>query len=158
MSGMSFVDLTSSSPPGQQQNLNAYGLYNTRNLPSLDMPPERKRRRLNDDSVAGPSAPSARLTHSGNPAIGSQMRPPDDIEAVDMSASSPKLLKSRAKQQEDAVKAQQPEMEPSRSTLTAYKCPVCMDTPEDATTTTCGMPIASSCFPFSLCALANDEI
>jgi hypothetical protein len=50
-------------------------------------------------------------------------------------------LKTIAKQQQDVILAQQKEMvdsERSRSTLLAYKCPVCMDTPVDATATLCG--------------------
>ena len=67
----------------------------------------------------------------------------DDIEAVDLTdgVNKTQISKTLSKQQEDAVKAQQHQMtdsEDGRSILAAYKCPVCMDTPEDATTTVCG--------------------
>lgn len=150
MSGMSFVDLTASSPAGQQQNLDSYSLYNMQNSPSLSMPPERKRRRLNvaPGLSAPPSSPVDNFLNSA-----------DDIETVDMTTSGtpPTVSKARAKQQEDAVKSQQPEMEPSRSALMAYKCPVCMDTPEDATTTTCGMLILLI-LTYLLCARANTQL
>jgi hypothetical protein len=45
-----------------------------------------------------------------------------------------------AKQREDAVKAQAAaDPEEGRTSLTATKCAICMDTPTDATTTICGM-------------------
>lgn len=64
------------------------------------------------------------------------------IESIDLTeVDKPSALdKALAKQREDAVKAQHDgESKNGRSLLTAYKCPVCMDTPEDATTTVCGM-------------------
>ena len=66
----------------------------------------------------------------------------EPIESIDLTeAEGPSsLAKILAKQREDAVKAQQDlEQEKGRSLLTAYKCPVCMDTPVDATTTVCGV-------------------
>lgn len=66
----------------------------------------------------------------------------EPIESIDLTeAEGPSsLAKILAKQREDAVKAQQgSEQEKGRSLLTAYKCPVCMDTPVDATTTVCGV-------------------
>lgn len=93
---------------------------------------ERKRRRTSNDrsstsSTASPGAEEA-----------------DPIESIDLTevdgASS--LDKALAKQREDAVRAQQnQEEEKGRSVLTAFKCPVCMDTPVDATSTVCGMYI-----------------
>jgi hypothetical protein len=45
-----------------------------------------------------------------------------------------------AKQREDAVKAQAAaDPQEGRTSLTATKCAICMDTPTDATTTICGM-------------------
>lgn len=139
-----FVDLTSSSPHGQRLSSNPYGTDNAHASVSSNMPQDRKRRRLNDGSLSGPSTSSFHsepLTRAHYPPYEYQTTPLNDVEAVDMTgtSSSPEFLKAVSKQQEDAVKAQQPEMEPSRSILAAYKCPVCMDTLEDATTTTCGM-------------------
>jgi rubrerythrin len=57
------------------------------------------------------------------------------------------LAKALAKQREDAIKAQKStegEKE-SGSILIAYKCPVCMDTPEDATSTACGHLFCHRC-------------
>lgn len=66
------------------------------------------------------------------------------IESIDLTDvdDSSALAKALSKQREDAVKAQQGlQSENARSALTAYKCPVCMDTPVDATSTSCGTQI-----------------
>ena len=66
------------------------------------------------------------------------------IESVDLTeVDSPSgLSKALSKQREDAVKAQQQshgsESGGRSSSLTSYTCPVCMDTPTNATTTICG--------------------
>lgn len=62
------------------------------------------------------------------------------IEAIDLTEGPSALSQALAKQREDAVRAQQDAAhEKGHSILTAYKCPVCLDTPVDATTTVCGM-------------------
>lgn len=66
----------------------------------------------------------------------------DEDDPIDLTESEgpSALSKALSKQREDAVRAQQvAEHENGRSLLTAYKCPVCMDTPVDATSTACGM-------------------
>lgn len=61
------------------------------------------------------------------------------IESVDLTGAS-EVAKTVAKQTEDAIKAQQDEKkDKSQSILAAYRCPICMDPPENATTTSCGM-------------------
>lgn len=88
-----------------------------------------KRRHDGDDATnAGPS---------------SRPRVEGPIQAIDLTEvdSSSELAKTLSSLREDAVKAQQPtesEINRSQSILGAYKCPVCMDTPEDATSTACG--------------------
>lgn len=63
----------------------------------------------------------------------------EPIESIDLTEQEDSLAKTLAKQREDAIKAQQStEGTRGRSLLNAYKCPVCMDTPEDATSTSCG--------------------
>lgn len=64
-----------------------------------------------------------------------------NIESVDLTEveDDNALSKALAKQREDAIRAQGPARDgEGRSVLTAYKCPVCMDTPVDATSTICG--------------------
>ncbi|KAJ5713218.1 uncharacterized protein N7483_010399 [Penicillium malachiteum] len=71
----------------------------------------------------------------------------DQIESIDLTEPeqiSP-LAKTLAKQREDAIKAQQPKDDTSDSLLGAYKCPVCMDTPENATSTACGHLFCHNC-------------
>lgn len=83
----------------------------------------RKRRRLSDTITA---------TASEN----------EPIESIDLTEveGSAALAKALAKQREDAVRAQESMHQgKGRSVLTSYKCPVCMDTPVDATSTVCGM-------------------
>lgn len=64
----------------------------------------------------------------------------DAVESIDLTEPETLLSKALAKQQEDAIKAQQSteDEKSGGSLLSAYKCPVCMDTPEDATSTSCG--------------------
>lgn len=96
-----------------------------------DNPPSRgvKRQRSGDEADnAGPS---------------SRPRVEEQIQAIDLTEvdSSSELAKTLSNLREDAVKAQQPsenEASKTQSVLGAYKCPVCMDTPEDATSTACG--------------------
>lgn len=67
-----------------------------------------------------------------------------ELDAVDLTQvdGPAELTNTLAKQREDAVKAQMDMAkltdEGGRTSLTSYKCPVCMDTPEDATVTVCG--------------------
>lgn len=107
----------SSSPPFSPRNEHA-------DAPSDSEERERKRRRTSNDA-----------SDSEN------IEPVESIDLTEIDGSS-SLAKALAKQREDAVKAQQvEEEEKGRSVLTAFKCPVCMDTPVDATTTVCGMQI-----------------
>ena len=91
----------------------------------------RKRRRLSATSPAtGPPEPD-----TDNAQL---------IEAVDLTEVNDDSELSRAisKQQQDAVQSQMKHAQdddlPGRTPLTSYKCPICMDTPEDATSTICG--------------------
>jgi ATP-dependent exoDNAse (exonuclease V) beta subunit len=67
-----------------------------------------------------------------------------EVEAVDLTEvnDATDLSKALSKQRQDAIQAQMKQNQGSepagRTPLTSYKCPICMDTPEDATTTTCG--------------------
>lgn len=111
------VQLASSSPPTRRLSVDSPGSGER----------QRKRRRTSGD--VGPSNVD---TDTEDEAI-------ESIDLTEVEGPS-SLTKALAKQREDAVKAQQDsEQEKGRSLLTAYKCPVCMDTPVDATTTVCGM-------------------
>ena len=67
-----------------------------------------------------------------------------DIEQVDLTeVNNPSsLANALSKQRQDAVKAQlhnsSVKEEEGRTVLTSYKCPICMDVLEDATSTVCG--------------------
>lgn len=78
----------------------------------------------------------------------------EQIESVDLTEidGSSALAKTLAKQREDAIKAQQStEQDKEHSVLSAYKCPVCMDTPEDATSTACGkLLVHFASLPFNM--------
>lgn len=76
-----------------------------------------------------------------------------EVEAVDLTEvnNATDLSKALSKQRQDAIQAQMRQNQGSevagRTPLTSYKCPICMDTPEDATTTTCGafhLPFSTS--------------
>ena len=99
------------------------------NLPSDSEGRERKRRR----TIRGANSETPEFIDS------EEEQPVESIDLTEVDKPSA-LDRALAKQREDAVKAQHDgESEKARSLLTAYKCPVCMDTPEDATTTVCGM-------------------
>lgn len=110
--------LPSSSPPSASPN-----------SPSGSEGREKKRRR----TIRGENSETPEFIDS------EEEQPVESIDLTEVDKPSA-LDKVLAKQREDAVKAQHDgESEKGRSLLTAYKCPVCMDTPEDATTTVCGM-------------------
>ncbi|KIW21410.1 hypothetical protein PV08_01990 [Exophiala spinifera] len=69
------------------------------------------------------------------------------IESVDLTEidDSATLSATLAKQREDAILSQNPGTEAGRTPLTAYKCPVCMDTPTDPTATICGHVFCHRC-------------
>jgi hypothetical protein len=91
----------------------------------------RKRRRISQPSITA-ERPQPTL------------REEPEIEAVDLTEvnDESELSKAISKQQQDAVQAQMKEIQGNdltgRTRLSSYKCPICMDTPEDATTTICG--------------------
>lgn len=103
-------------------------------------------RHLSTDSNESHTRKRRRTGRDASPGLSTV--PPDSenepIESIDLTEveSTSSLAKALAKQREDAIKAQDNgESEKGRSLLAAYKCPVCMDTPVDATTTVCGMPL-----------------
>lgn len=91
----------------------------------------RKRRRL-----------SGRSTAVGRVQITTNNLP--EVEAVDLTEVNDEsdLSEAISKQQQDAVQAQMKDNlfddSTGRTSLSSYKCPICMDTPEDATSTVCG--------------------
>lgn len=99
-----------------------------------------KRRQLDNGTAAGPS--SLHVSHSNQQQfIDIRDGSGNIIESVDLTEvnDTSTLSKALSKQREDAIKAQMAlDAETGRSTLTAYKCPVCMDTAVDATSTICG--------------------
>ncbi|KAL4821234.1 hypothetical protein BDW67DRAFT_179937 [Aspergillus spinulosporus] len=114
-------------------------------IPSSSPP----RRRRSSTTQAGPSRfpKRRRLT---NQTISSSSSQPDHepIESIDLTEvdGNSSLAKVLAKQREDAVAAQQPSGGGNaRSRLTAYTCPVCMETPKDATATICGHLFCHKC-------------
>ncbi|KAE8350974.1 hypothetical protein BDV28DRAFT_28536 [Aspergillus coremiiformis] len=100
---------------------------------------DRKRRRLHGNihsATVGDHATS--LDQHGN----------SDIESIDLTEveGTSALSKVLAKQREDAVRAQQPaESERGQSILKSHRCPVCMDTLKDATSTVCGHLFCHMC-------------
>ncbi|KAL4751974.1 hypothetical protein BDW72DRAFT_172523 [Aspergillus terricola var. indicus] len=114
-------------------------------IPSSSPP----RRRRSSTTQAGPSRfhKRRRLT---NQTISSSSSQPDNepVESIDLTEvdGNSSLAKVLAKQREDAVAAQQSsDGGNARSRLTAYTCPVCMDTPKDATATICGHLFCHKC-------------
>lgn len=90
-----------------------------------------KRRRHWSDEHGDSVAHSSSILSEGEP-----------IETIDMTddTGAAALARTVAKQREDAIKAQpSAESNSKLSAILAYKCPICMETPVDATSTSCGM-------------------
>jgi hypothetical protein len=80
--------------------------------------------------------------HGDSTASSSTLSEDQPIETIDMTddAGAAALARTVAKQREDAIKAQaSAESDSNLSAIRAYKCPICMETPVDATSTSCGM-------------------
>ncbi|RWQ94757.1 hypothetical protein C8Q69DRAFT_471432 [Paecilomyces variotii] len=109
---------------------------------STEAPPRgAKRRRLD---VSDPSTRASSSSAAAPMFVGDD----SNIESVDLTEveDDNALSKALAKQREDAIRAQGPARDgEGRSVLTAYKCPVCMDTPVDATSTICGHLFCHKC-------------
>ncbi|KAL5002206.1 hypothetical protein BDV10DRAFT_158583 [Aspergillus recurvatus] len=114
-------------------------------IPSSSPP----RRRRSSTTQAGPSG-SRKRRRLSNQTISSSSSQPDNEpgESIDLTEldGNSALAKVLAKQREDAVAAQQSsDRGNARSRLTAYTCPVCMETPKDATATICGHLFCHKC-------------
>ncbi|QKX59231.1 uncharacterized protein TRUGW13939_06363 [Talaromyces rugulosus] len=147
------IDLTSGSRHALQ-NHHGYH-FNTHQEPTQTQThtspenPSRgvKRRRLSDDTIGLYSPSPARHTSSSS-ALGVE-----GVESVDLTEINDDSALSQvlAKQREDAVKAQAAaDPQEGRTSLTATKCAICMDTPTDATTTICGHMFCHKCIIDSL--------
>ena len=106
---------------------------------SAEQPHRAKRRRLEPNREEEDSDVRFERSQPAEPA--------PEIEAVDLTGvhDATGLSQALSKQRQDAVRAQMEQAkdeEPAgRTPLSSYKCPICMDTPEDATTTICGMSL-----------------
>ncbi|CAI7593461.1 unnamed protein product [Penicillium glandicola] len=95
------------------------------------------KRRRNWDDEHGDSVTSSSTLSEDEP-----------IETIDMTddAGAAALARTVAKQREDAIKAQaSAESNSNLSAILAYKCPICMETPVDATSTSCGHLFCHKC-------------
>jgi len=130
---LSVVDLTSAHPISDRRS--STSLFRVQqpavNRARSEATPRGIKRRRGDDGFWSP-----------DPSGSSQEREQEEeeyVESVDLTEPEISLSKALAKQREDAIKAQQStEEEKSGSVLSAYKCPVCLETPKDATSTACG--------------------
>lgn len=128
------------SPPQPAASEPDHGHRRNSSLASISAGDFRSSKRRRHDDRTFSAIPASSSSASG--ASSQHGRPAATVESVDLTEideSSP-LSKTLAKQREDAVKAQENDLKSEKkgSILTAYKCPVCMDTPVDATSTTCG--------------------
>lgn len=107
-------------------------------------------RRYSLDS--SPTSPSDHPTEFPDPKR-RRIAPPFQLDGQSSEAASidlteteemSEISKTQAKQRADAILAQQSLENNAESIFAAYKCPVCMDTPVDATSTVCGMALDSS--------------
>ncbi|KKZ63616.1 hypothetical protein EMCG_02057 [[Emmonsia] crescens] len=146
MSNNSFVDLTISSPPSSaDQNSSSMYVHRARSQRPFDVTEgagSPKRRRVDTSSITGSSSHPTRHQRQFS-ILGND----PNIESIDLTEVNDRLslAKVLSKQREDAAKAQNTAGVVGRSTLTAYKCPVCMDTCTDATSTICGHLFCHKC-------------
>lgn len=137
--------LPQSIPPPQSATPATHGHRRNSSVASISAGDFRAKRRRHTNNTYSAVPPSSSPSPSG---ASQTYRPASTIESVDLTEvddSSP-LSKTLAKQREDAVKAQESissSEKKGRSILTSYKCPVCMDTPVDATSTVCGKYLLS---------------
>ncbi|KAL2830030.1 hypothetical protein BDW59DRAFT_29569 [Aspergillus cavernicola] len=115
-------------------------------IPSSSSPRSRRR---SSTANAGPSGARKRrrLTNqtTSSPASQIENEPIESIDLTDVEGNSA-IGKVLAKQREDAIASQQSgDGGSARSRLTAYKCPVCIEIPVDATTTVCGHLFCHKC-------------
>ncbi len=100
-------------------------------------------------NMSPPTSSSSRRTtkSSRKRSSGPQLSSDPSVDEVDLTAvdDPASLSAALSKQREDAIIAQNPGTEAGRTPLTAYKCPVCMDTPTDATSTACGHVFCHRC-------------
>lgn len=89
-----------------------------------------------------PPPPSSSSSTSSSPSVKDAVIESVDLTGVDDNATLSAVL---AKQRQDAILAQNQGTESGRTSLTAYKCPVCMETPTDATSTICGHVFCHRC-------------
>ncbi|KEF53340.1 uncharacterized protein A1O9_10315 [Exophiala aquamarina CBS 119918] len=108
---------------------------------------ERERIQANQTQSMSPSASSSSSQPASRPRSAIQRAEDPAIESVDLTEVDDNvgLSSALAKQRQDAILAQNPGTESGRTKLTAYKCPVCMDTPTDATSTVCGHVFCHRC-------------
>jgi hypothetical protein len=130
---LSIVDLTSAHPSSDRRSSTSGSRDQqpTPNRAGSQVTPRGIKRRREDNGFWSPD--SSESTQEGE-------QEEEAIESIDLTEPETALSKALAKQREDAIKAQQSteEEKGGGSVLSAYKCPVCMDTPEDATSTSCG--------------------
>ncbi|KAL4904804.1 hypothetical protein BDW74DRAFT_153539 [Aspergillus multicolor] len=115
-------------------------------IPSSSPP---RRRQSSTTTQAGPSGTRKRRRLT-NQTISSSSPQPDNepIESIDLTEvdGNSTLARVLAKQREEAIAAQQSSSGGNaRSRLTAYTCPVCMETPKNATATICGHLFCHKC-------------
>ena len=101
-------------------------------------------------TMSPPSSSQSRPTTSRSNASAPHIEPDDDssaIDEVDLTGvdDSGGISAVLAKQREDMILQQNQGTEAGRTPLTAYKCPVCMETPTDATSTACGHVFCHRC-------------
>lgn len=100
---------------------------------------------------ARPSSSSTRTTTTTAATTGNVVTTSStQIQSVDLTQveDNSSLAAALAKQRRDAILSQKSDSDISpsaRSALTAYKCPICMETPTDATTTVCGHLFCHRC-------------
>jgi hypothetical protein len=163
------IDLTDSPPQPSRRSNSATSPRRTPSLPtSLDlsaMPPTLRSRVQTQEATGAASPPLHTEEHprkrrrlSGRSSAAQPLRPEHDtanapdIKSVDLTEinNESDLAKAISKQQQDAVQSQMKDSQDSdsgRTPLTSYKCPICMDTPEAATSTICGQSLPKNFQP-----------
>ncbi|PYH93695.1 hypothetical protein BO71DRAFT_298347, partial [Aspergillus ellipticus CBS 707.79] len=113
-------------------------------------PPGPRRHSTPTESSEAAGHDRKRRRTSNTERVTEQSERPESVDLTE-SGGTNSVSKTQAKQRADAILAQQSlDQDQGHSVLAAYKCPVCMDTPVDATSTLCGHLFCHKCITDTL--------
>lgn len=128
-----------------QRQRDARALWESNQRRREALPPHRSRSRSPRQS--SPLLRQRPESNSRPGSSGSRVMSETPVESIDLTTVDEKMSANDilAKQREDAIYSQRLSSETGRTSLTSYKCPICMETPADITATICGHLFCHRC-------------